>query len=456
MPNEEKNISKGKISPLGGNPAAKGGSIEIRSDEVQEIMGTPPKWIIRWGIVIIFLVVLVLLAGSFFYKYPDLIQARVTIVSENPPISIVARSDGKLDRIFVADKQKVEANTILGIIENPANYADAYELIEYLDSIQIFFSQPEKFGALKFEKEYSLGQNHAYYSSLVSQLREYQTSVSFNTFEQRIKSLEKQVSDYANYYDKLRQQIAVLNDDYVLASSQFHRDSVLHLRKVMSDVDFEKSEAAMLKQKYAYQNAMTNLASTQITMNQLKQQIQEQRVLNSETDNKLLAALKEKYENLVNQLKAWEQAFVLKTPIGGQVTFTNFWSVNQFVSSGNIVFTIIPDNEQKIIGKATVPLAGAGKVEIGQKVNIKLDNFPYMEFGLLEGKITNISMVPVNSEKGGYYTAEIELYNKLITNYKKELPFNQEMQGNAEIITKDRRLIERLVEPLVSIFRERV
>ena len=32
-----------------------------------------------------------------------------------------------------------------------------------------------------------------------------------------------------------------------------------------------------------------------------------------------------------------------------------------------------------------------------------------MEFGLLEGKITNISMVPVNSEKGGYYTAEIEL-----------------------------------------------
>jgi HlyD family secretion protein len=42
-----------------------------------------------------------------------------------------------------------------------------------------------------------------------------------------------------------------------------------------------------------------------------------------------------------------------------------------------------------------------------------------------------------------------------VTNYKKELPFNQEMQGTAEIITKDRRLIERLVEPLVSVFRER-
>jgi HlyD family secretion protein len=419
-------------------------------------MGTPPKWIIRWGIVIIFLVVLVLLAGSYFYKYPDLIIARVTIVSENPPVSVVARSDGKLDKIFVSDKQKVEAYMILGIIENPANYKDAYELIDFLDSVQHYFNQPELFNTLMFNKEFSLGQNHSYYSSLVSQLREYQTSLNYNTFEQRIHSLEKQVTDYANYYEKLRQQVGVLNQDYILATSQFHRDSALHLRKVMSDVDFEKSQAAMLKQKYAYQNAMTEVASTQITMNQLKQQIQEQKVLKSETENNLLAALKEKYDNLVNQLKAWEQAFVLKTPIAGQVTFTNFWSVNQFVSSGNVVFNIVPENEQKIIGKATVPLAGAGKVEVGQKVNLKLDNYPYMEFGLIEGKITNISMVPVNSEKGGYYTAEIELINKLLTNSKKELPFNQEMQGNAEIITKDRRLIERLVEPLVSVFRERI
>jgi HlyD family secretion protein len=328
-------------------------------------------------------------------------------------------------------------------------------LIEFLDTIQYYFNQPELFNILLLNKEYSLGQNQSFYSSLVSQLRDYQTSVNYNIYEERIRSLEKQVADYANYHDNLRQQISVLNQDYILASSQFHRDSALYARKVMSDVDFEKSEAAMLKQKYAYQNAMTNLASTQITMNQLKQQIQEQKVLQAETENKLIAALKEKYDNLVNQLKTWEKEFVLKTPIAGQVTFTNFWSVNQFVSAGNVVFNVVPENEREIIGKATVPLAGAGKVEVGQRVNIKLDNYPYMEYGLLEGKITNISMVPVTTEKGAYYTTEIKLINKLITNYKKELPFNQEMQGTAEIITKDRRLIERLVEPLVSVLRER-
>ena len=429
--------------------------IELRSEEVQEIMGTPPGWIVRRGITIILMVVIVLLAGSFFYKYPDIIQARITVVSENPPVSIVARADGKLVNIFVKDKQKVEADMLLGIVENPANFEDVYSLSAFLDSINSFFEKPDYFVHLEFEKKYSLGQNHSYYAAFVSQLRDYQTFVKFNTINQRIKTLEKQVVDYQNYHEKLRQKIAVLNKDYILASSQFHRDSSLHVRKVMSDVDFEKSEAAMLKQKYAYQNAMTDLASTQITMNQLKQQIQEQKVMNGESGNKLLASLKEKFENLVSQLKLWEQTYVLKAPIDGQVTFTDYWSVNQFVSVNDVVFTVVPFADQQIIGKATVPLTGAGKVEVGQRVNIKLDNFPYMEFGLLEGKVRNISMVPVSSDKGGYYTAEIELNNNLTTNYKKELPFNQEMQGNAEIITKDRRLIERLIDPLVSIFRER-
>ena len=432
----------------------KGDKIELRSEEVQEIMGTPPVWIVRWGITIILMVLAVLLAGSFFYKYPDLIDARITILSENPPVQVVARSDGKLVNIFIADKQKVEAGQLLGIIENPANYADVYKLADELDSIKNYFEQPLMFNNLAFDNEYNLGQNHSYYASWVSQLRDYQTFLKFNTISQRILSLEKQVADYRNYIEKLRQQIAVLNKDYILATSQFKRDSTLHVRKVMSDVDFEKSEAAMLKQKYNYENAMTNLASTQITINQLVQQIQEQKVMNGETENKLLAVLKERYDNLVSQLKAWEQSFVLKSPIVGVVTFNSFWSVNQFVGNGNVVFTVVPFSEQKIIGKAMVPLAGAGKVEVGQRVNIKLDNYPYMEFGLLEGKIANISMVPVASDKGGYYTAEIELTQKLVTNYKKELPFNQEMQGNAEIITKDRRLIERLIDPLVSVFRE--
>ena len=46
--------------------------IELRSEEVQEVMGQVPAWIVRWGIRLLFLVVVTLLVGSCFFKYPDI------------------------------------------------------------------------------------------------------------------------------------------------------------------------------------------------------------------------------------------------------------------------------------------------------------------------------------------------------------------------------------------------
>jgi multidrug resistance efflux pump len=430
--------------------------IEIRSEEVQEILGTPPRWIIRWGITIMLMVVMVLVSGSYFYKYPDLIPARITIVSENPPVQIVAKSNGKLDQLFIANNQIVEENQVLGLIENTASYTDAYRLLEILEAVRPYFEDTDMFRDISFSENFSLGLYHSYYSSFISQLRSYQTFLTFNPYSQRVESLQKQVADYRNYVEKSREQISVLRQDFELAYNQFYRDSMLFRQHIMSEVDYEKSKGSMLKQKYAYQNAMTGLANTQITMNNLRQQIQEQEVLKAEAGSQQLAALKEKYDNLSNQLKTWEQLFVLKTPISGQVTFTNIWSANQFVTEGNVVFTVVPVKDQEIIGRATIPIAGAGKVEENQRVNIKLDNYPHMEYGIVEGRIVNISKVPVSTGQGAYYTAEIALNKKLVTNYNKDLPFNQEMQGNAEIITKDRRLLERLLEPLVSVFRENI
>lgn len=430
-------------------------NIEIRSDDVQEILGTPPRWIIRWGSTIMLVVIAVLLTGSYFYKYPDLITSRITILSENPPAQIVAKSIGKIDLLLVENNQQVKKGEILAVIENTANFADARSLQTKLDSIRRYFKNPQKFETISFVKNYSLGQYHAYYSMFISQLNSYQTFLSFNPFQQRIQTLTKQVEDYRIYLDKLREQIGVLRQDYELAFDQFTRDSLLFRKNLLSEAEYERSKAAMLKQKFSYQNAMTGLANTQITRNNLQQQIEEQEVQKAEMENQMLSALKEKYGNLTNQLIGWEQAFVLKTPIPGQVTFTNFWSVNQFVSAGNVVFTVVPGEEQNIVGRALVPIAGFGKVEESQRVNIKLDNYPHMEFGILEGEVANISKVPVNTENGAFYTVEITLVNSLKTNYNKELPFSQEMQGVAEIVTKDRRLIERLVDPLISKARER-
>jgi len=216
-----------------------------------------------------FCVVVALVAGSYFYKYPDILSSRVTILSENPQVQIVAKSNGKIDKLFVQNNEEVRKGDVLAVIENTANYDDACRLLSQLETIGALFESPELFSKVFLTENFSLGQYHSFFSSFISQLRNYQTFLNFNTYNQRIESLKNQVTDYNLYYERAMNQTAVLKQDYELAMKKFIRDSTLFNQNIMSEVDFEDSKAGMLRQKYSWQNAMTSLANTGITMNNL-------------------------------------------------------------------------------------------------------------------------------------------------------------------------------------------
>ncbi|WP_165042853.1 cysteine peptidase family C39 domain-containing protein [Dysgonomonas sp. ZJ709] len=62
-----------------------------------------------------------------------------------------------------------------------------------------------------------------------------------------------------------------------------------------------------------------------------------------------------------------------------------YWVKNQNVTTGEAVFTIIPNNNKDFIGKAQIPLTRSEKVKIRQKVNIRFANFTDNECGIIVG-----------------------------------------------------------------------
>ncbi|MCK9320988.1 MAG: HlyD family secretion protein, partial [Bacteroidales bacterium] len=97
---------------------------EILSDEVQEVMSTPPKAIIRYGISTLLFIFIVLFTGSWFVKYPDIINAEVTLTSNNLPIDLISKASGKITLVFVNNEDTVVKEQILAVIENTAHYDD--------------------------------------------------------------------------------------------------------------------------------------------------------------------------------------------------------------------------------------------------------------------------------------------------------------------------------------------
>jgi HlyD family secretion protein len=133
---------------------------------------------------------------------------------------------------------------------------------------------------------------------------------------------------------------------------------------------------------------------------------------------------------------------------------TNYWQQNQNINIGDILLTVVPDEDVHIIGKIFLPLEGAGKVKEGQMVNVKFANYPHMEYGMVRVEITNISLVPVTQNNTLGYILEVYFPNGLVTNYGKELAFGQHMQGTAEIITEDLRLLDRFLNPIRSLWKK--
>ena len=101
-----------------------------------------------------------------------------------------------------------------------------------------------------------------------------------------------------------------------------------------------------------------------------------------------------------------------------------------------------------ILGIINIPAQGFGKVKTGQEVRIKFDNFPYQEYGQVNGIIKRISLL-ANEDT---YRAEIELPRGLTTSYNKQLDFTPETMGTAEIITEDLSMLERTFYSIRSVF----
>jgi multidrug resistance efflux pump len=135
----------------------------------------------------------------------------------------------------------------------------------------------------------------------------------------------------------------------------------------------------------------------------------------------------------------WEQQYLVKSPVAGKVSFFKFWKAHQFVSSGEAVLMIVPP-VQHYVAKATLPVFGAGKVKKGQKVLIKLSAYPFREFGMIRGNISNVSAVALDTA----YAMDIQLANGLLTTAHRQIPSQPQLPGIAEVLTNDMSILERL------------
>ncbi len=425
-------------------------NIEIRSDEVQDILGMIPSWIVRWGTVVILVTVLVIIAGSWLLRYPDIKRADITVTTEYPPATLFARTDGQIQSLFVEDSQYVEMNTHLAVIENPADYTDVISLKYDIEELRTVIPDFELDEFIEHENSYTLGVIQSTYSEFIKSYQDYRHLLELDYYAQKIRSLDKEIRQYEQYSDRLEGQSRILRQQLDLAQRQYDRDSGLLVQGHMAPAELEQSEALRNEKEFDYEDSRVKLSSTQIEISRLNEEKLDYELRAVEEKQEQQREMMAAFDKLIAEVDIWEQQYLLEAPIDGLISFTRIYAENQNVRNGDKVLTVIPSEKGEIIGKIDLPMEGAGKVKPGQTVNIQFANFPHLEYGMVRGTIRSISQVPDNRQ----YTVEVELPDPLVTNYGIPIPFTQGMLGRAEIITDDRRLLERIFSPIRSVITE--
>ncbi|QOW10118.1 HlyD family efflux transporter periplasmic adaptor subunit [Kaistella flava (ex Peng et al. 2021)] len=412
-------------------------NIELRSESVQDILSQPPHWMIRWGNTIIFIILLLILVMSYIIKYPEFVPASVIITSQNPPEKLEARTNSKIEKILIKDHQKVKTGQVMMVLQSTANYHDILELKDITDSLST--NQLQSFPLQKVST-FKLGEIQSDYNSFAKAFQDERLFTRLQPYAPENLAANQSLSEYRGRIANLQQQRSIEVAKYELTKKNFQRSQELFNQGVIAALELENEKIKFLQAEQNLKNINISLSQMQEAISGLNK-TKSGASINTEKDKiNYSSQTLQLYEQLRKSLRQWEQSYLFISSTDGTVSFQQFWGENQFVKQGDVLMSILPENTESLIGRMQIPSANSGKVQTGQKVLIKLDNYRFQEYGIIEGKVQNISLTP--DENGNYYV-DVILPKRLKTSYNKTLPFDKELKGNGEIVTEDLRLIER-------------
>ena len=387
------------LPPTPGSPPPAPSSLpshEIRSPEMQEVMSGIPGSFLRWGLFMFFAIIMAIVLVSWFISYPTVVTAPVTITTFNSPASLLARSGGKIERLVVGNEEYVKSNQPVAVIENTAQYEDVVSLEAFLGILRDDPDWIKNTSQYEPPQGLSLGEiqnSYSRFSGVFNQYREYSRQAYI---ELKIELLKEQLIRQQEYTQELMVQRQLSEEDLRLEKNSFYRDSLLYARSdySISVNEYEKSRQALLQRLSAFSSLKASIKSNESSTLRMRETLLDLEVRLENELHQYSLDLEEAFQLLEVSIKQWKEKYLIESPVDGKVTLTSYWNENQVIKAGDILATVIPDDKSRILVRAEVPASGVGRVRTGQDVNIKLSGFPYMEYGIIRGKISTLSLVP--------------------------------------------------------------
>ncbi len=421
--------------------------LEIRSEEVQEIIGRPPHWLVRGGIGMLFGVLILIFTAASFIRYPEVIKSELTFVAINAPKIIESKINGKVTKLFKENKSKVIEGEVLGWMESTADHKSVETLEREADSLYKWAKSKrfDKIRSSQISSIQNLGELQSNVQAFNQIYWEYLLVIPGGYYPQRKTMLEEELNYTGKLLSKLQVQKEIQEADFEITKQEFDAQKQLADKNLIAKLELLKAERELANKRLPLQQTESAIINNRMAQIAKAKEIME---LDKKMAEQISIFSQSLYE-LKSAIEEWRFKYVLTASVSGTVTYSGIVQEQQIYRVGDGIFYIQPKNTD-FLGEMKISQASFGKIEEGQLVLVRFSGFPYHEFGSVTGTIEYFSEFPVDDS---LFFAKVSFPEGLKTNYGKMLPSVNGMKGQAEIITQDMRLLKRVYNNLTKEIR---
>ena len=341
-------------------------------------------------------------------------------------------------RLLVTENETVKAGQPLAYLESTANHAKVLTLLTNLKELQRDVLQNKPFNDRLFNEADNIqfGELQSAYQTFFQEYLAYKSSINNGFLVKKKAYLQKDLTYLAKQQDQLNAEKTIQQKDFSLAGEEYEMHKKLTQQKVETSAELRQEESKYLAKKSPLLQTESeiitgdnNLAAKQKEILELNNQVEEEKA-------KFLQSL----NSLISMAEDWKSKYVLTASQPGKLSYSGIVQENEVLAPNQEVFYINPGNEQ-FFGEMAISQDNMGKVKEGQQVLVKLKSYPFEEYGMIRGRIKYIAEVPY---KDSVFMSKVDFKIKNSSDLKKPIHLKQGMMADAEIITQNATILQRL------------
>lgn len=422
-----------------------------RLTPIEELLRPTPSWWMHRGNLLLFFTFVTLFGLSFVLRYPDTVTAPVRITTANPPSAYIARTEGRLGYVFVRHGDTVAQGELLAAFASPADFRQvlfADSLCNTLSDTNLTTAEnllPTDIPPLRLGP---LQSSFAHFQASYKDLTDFR---QLNYYPRMVAALEDERARQNNLNLALARQVASHERDFALVANQYKRQQSLFEQNLISVLDLEKAEQEKITANARLNQSKIDLANNQIVASRLQQQILNMALRGREESEMRQRKYNEAKQSFQGEIKVWLQDYLFVAETDGIVQFSGNPVPGRYLSKGELLASISPLSTGRVFAIASLAMEGTGRLHSGNQAILRLDNFPYIEYGEIIGSIRAINHLPGQE----VYQAIIDLPQPLVSTYSRPIPFVRETKGTALLVTHRQSLFARIFNPLKHLLIRR-